>query len=267
MNRDARILCTVVFMFAGLAGCSSTPPGGEAKKAAVPMDKIQGKVQVLPDTASSGDAALNPGGMATFLWQGKQRYRLFFRRTTEVVNGNEYVVEGINGQKAIDDIGDPDQGKNGYPLRASCDRVVKMAWTNMPFDEIDVKSAILRARVARYPARPIFLVARMEPVGGEAKKEEDKDADLPTISVPADKQKALLLEGTPVQTAPLWEPAGSTMKCKVIIDTEGKISELETGAQLCEAVQWSKFKYKPTLQGGKPVRVRTEVEVTFEARK
>jgi hypothetical protein len=42
---------------------------------------------------------------------------------------------------------------------------------------------------------------------------------------------------------------------------------LETGAQLCEAVPWGEFKYPPPVQGGKPVRVKTEVSVQFEARK
>jgi hypothetical protein len=56
-------------------------------------------------------------------------------------------------------------------------------------------------------------------------------------------------------------------KCKVIIDEKGVISELETGAQLCEAVPWGEFKYPPPVQGGKPVRVKTEVSVQFEARK
>jgi hypothetical protein len=65
----------------------------------------------------------------------------------------------------------------------------------------------------------------------------------------------------------LWEPAGGSAKCKVVIDEEGKIAELNSGAQFCEAVPWAQFHYKPTLKGGKPVKVSTEVEVKFDARK
>ena len=52
-----------------------------------------------------------------------------------------------------------------------------------------------------------------------------------------------------------------------MIDPEGKISELESGTQLCEAVSWNQFKYQPPVQGGKPVKVKTEVEIRFEPRK
>jgi hypothetical protein len=55
--------------------------------------------------------------------------------------------------------------------------------------------------------------------------------------------------------------------CKVVIDPQGKISELESTAQLCETVPWSQFRYQPPVQGGHPVKVRTEVEVRFEPRK
>ena len=94
-----------------------------------------------------------------------------------------------------------------------------------------------------------------------------EEKDVPEVSVAADKQRAFLIEGSPVQTAPLWEPAGGTVSCKVTIDPQGKISELESGAQLCETVAWSKFRYQPPVQGGHPVKVRTEVEVRFEPRK
>ena len=132
-----------------------------------------------------------------------------------------------------------------------------------------MKAAVLRGRVARYPARPIILVTKIQPAPskGGAEASADKEKELPTISVPGEKQKALLIQGTLVQTAPLWEPAGAKIRCKVIIGPEGKISELETGSQLCEAVQWAGFRYQPTLQRGKPVNVQTEVEVSFEARK
>jgi len=63
------------------------------------------------------------------------------------------------------------------------------------------------------------------------------------------------------------EPAGGTAKCKVVIDTEGKVSELETGQQLCEAVPWDQFRYQPTVRSGHPVKVETEVEVRYEPKK
>jgi hypothetical protein len=53
----------------------------------------------------------------------------------------------------------------------------------------------------------------------------------------------------------------------VVIDEDGRIAELDSGAQLCETVPWSQFRYKPTLKGGHPAQVDTEVEVRFDARK
>ena len=137
-------------------------------------------------------------------------------------------------------------------------------------DVTDLHARVLCTRVKRYPARPVFLVTRLEPVtskdtGAEAKK--GVGADVREISVPADKQRALLIEGPTVQTAPLWAPAGGTVRCKLVIDKGGRISDLETGAQLCESVPWSQFRYKPTVRGGHPVQVETEVEVRFEPRK
>src|SRR5436309_41192 len=47
-----------------------------------------------------------------------------------------------------------------------------------------------------------------------AKQKKDAGAvekETPTVSVPADKQQALLVEGPTVMTAPLWEPAGGTV--------------------------------------------------------
>jgi len=211
-----------------------------------------------------------------YLWVGARRYRLFLRTPVEVVHGDQYVAEGVYAQKTIDEIGDPDQGKNGYPLQTSCERVVTTAWSNLPFDAIDAQAAVLRAIVKRYPARPVFLVTRIRPVtaskSGAASAEPKKEAaveekNIPEVSVAGDKQRALLIEGSPVQTAPLWEPEGGTVSCKVVIDPEGKISELESTAQLCETVAWSKFRYKPTVQAGHPVKVKTEVEVRFDPRK
>jgi hypothetical protein len=53
----------------------------------------------------------------------------------------------------------------------------------------------------------------------------------------------------------------------VVIDPEGKISDLESTTQLCESVTWSQFRYQPPVQGGHPVKVKTEVEMRFEPRK
>lgn len=273
MTHNVRSFGLLVLALAALGGCSSAPPASEQKKQETPLQKIQGKVQLV-DPSQSGDAPLNPGGPTVYLWEGKQRYRLFSRKAAEVVDGKEYVVEGVNAQKVIDEIGDPAPGKNTYPLLASCERVVKMAWRGMSFDEVDVKATVLRARVARYPARPIFLVVRIQPAtakdegkGSAESKKGAADKDATTVSVAAEKQSASLLEGSLVQPAPLWEAAGGTIRCKVLIGTDGKFSELETGAQLCEAFDWSKLRYQPLVQGGRPVQVRTEVEVKFEARK
>jgi hypothetical protein len=211
-----------------------------------------------------------------YLWEGVNRFRLFLRTPVELVHGDEYIAEGVYAQKAIDEMGDPDQGKNGYPLQTSCERVVRMAWSGLPFDTVDAHAAVLRARVKRYPARAVFLVTRIRSVtsaqSGAASAEPKKEAaveekKIPEVSVAGDKQRALLIAGSPVQTAPLWEPAGGTVVCKVVIDPEGKVSELESATQLCETVPWSQFRYQPPVQGGHPVKVRTEVEVRFEPRK
>jgi hypothetical protein len=276
MNRNARTLCFLVFTLAALGGCSSEPAAKNAKKAGTPLDRIQGKAQVLVESGGTTDAALNAGGPSVYLWEGTHRYRLFLKTAVDVVHGDKYVAEGIYAQKAIDEIGDPDQGKNGYPLESSCRRVVTRAWPNLSFDAIDANVSVVRDRVKRYPARPLFLVTRIQSVTstesgtGSAAPKKDAAAEeknIREVSVAGDKQRALLIEGPTVQTAPLWEPAGGTARCKVIIDTEGKISELETGAQLCETVPWSQFRYQRPVQGGHPVKVRTEVEVRFEPRK
>jgi hypothetical protein len=276
MIRNTRIFYFLVLTLAALSGCSSKPSATESKKAETALDRIQGKAQVLVESSGASDAALNAGGPSVYLWEGARRYRLFLRTATEVVHGDQYIVEGVDAQKAIDQIGDPDQGKNGYPLQSSCEHVVTMAWSGLAFDAIDSQAAILRATVKRHPARTVFLVTRIGPVtskeSGTASAEPKKEAaaeekNIPEVSVAGDKQRALLIEGSPVQPAPLWEPEGGTVRCKVIIDPEGKISELESTAQLCEAVPWSKFRYQPTVHGGHPVKVSTEVEVRFEARK
>jgi len=269
MSRNTYIVSSLLLALTALGGCSSSPPDSATKKAAIPLERIQGKIEVVPSTGGATDSALNSGGPAVFLWEGKHRYRLFFRKPAAVIAGIEYIVEGINAQKVIDEIGDPDQGKNGYPLTSSCERVVKMAWGSMSFEEFDLKTATLRTRAARYPARPIILVVHIQPVppDHQQKAAAAEEKDLPIGAVPAEKQKALLIEAPPVQAAPLWEPKGGAVSCKVIINGDGTISELETGVQLCEIVPWPRYRYKPMLKGGHPVKVRTEVEVSFEPRK
>ncbi len=271
MTRDKYVFGLLVFALAGLAGCSSAPP---AKPAAVAApDKIHGKAQVVLNESTELDVSMNAGGPTVYLVDGLNRYRLFFNKPFQVDPNKEYVAEGVYAQKAIDAIGDPDQGKNGYPLEASCASVVRSAWPGMAFDVTDSDAASLRAKVSRYPARPVFLVTQIQlATGGDdtAKQKKDSEAgekEAPTVTVSADKQRALLVSGPTVLPAPLWEPTGGTATCKVVIDEEGKIAELDSGAQLCETVPWSQFSYKPTLKGGHPAKVNTEVEVRFDPRK
>ncbi|HTR37593.1 MAG TPA: hypothetical protein VMH80_16920 [Bryobacteraceae bacterium] len=271
MTRNKHVLCFLVIL-AGLAGCSSKP-SEKASKPAASLDKIQGKAQILLDETTAEDTALNAGGPSVYLVDGLNRYRLFFNTAYQVEPGREYVAEGVIAQKAIDAIGDPDQGKNGYPLQSSCASVVSMAWPGLAFDVTDVDASTLRAKVKRLPARPVFLVTHIEPAGSaEQKKDADKDGaaekkEAPEVTVAADKQRALLISSPAVLTAPLWEPEGETVRCKVVVDENGKIAELSSGSQLCEAVPWSQFRYKPTVKGSQPVRVNTEVEVRFDPRK
>ncbi len=263
MNRKALFAGMVVLGL--LAGCSGDKAAGDAKKAAVVVDRLKGELVAVPGSTGT-DAALNAGGDSLYIRNGVKRYRLFLKAPVDVTPGSEYEVEGILAQKAIDEIGDPDGGKKGYPLASSCARVVRMAWGNQAMDAADSQVSVLRAQVSRYPARSIFLVTKITPASGEKKKAED-EKELPAIAVPAEKQAAQKKEGPATVPAPLWSAEGGVAKCKVIIDDKGKIAELETGAQLCEAVPWDQFQYAPPVQGGKPVRVKTEVEVKFEARK
>ena len=259
---------------AGMAACSSEPGAKQARKSDATLDKIQGKIEVLAQGPASADTRLNEGMPVVYLWQGVRRYTLFFRKPPDVVSGKEYAVEGIDAQKAIDQMGDPDGGKNGYPLPSSCERVVRTAWSGLSFDETDGRASALRVRVKRYPARPVFLVMRIEPAApaantASADREagaKGNDENIPEVSVTAEKQRASLIAGPTVLTAPLWEPAGGMVLCPVVIGTEGKISELGTGMQLCEAVPWSEFRYQPLVQAGHPVKVKTEVEVSFKPR-
>lgn len=260
----------LVLALGGLAGCSSEPP---KKQAAAPPDKIQGKAQVVLTETTALDNSINGGGPSVYLVDGLNRYRLFFDKSVPVEPGHEYIAEGVYAQKAMDAIGDPDNGKNGYPLGPSCDSVVRMAWPALAFDVVDSYSNSLRAKVKRFPARPVFLVTQIQPATGSADSAKQKkdagteESEAPLVSAPADKQRALLVEGATTLTAPLWEPTGGTVRCKVVIDEAGKIAELDSGTQLCETVPWSKFRYQPTVKGGHPVRVNTEVEVRFDPRK
>ena len=273
MNRNMRTFCLFVLVLA-LGGCSGEK-AGESKKA-TPLDKIQGKAQVLVDPSGTSDAALNGGSTSSvYLWEGDRRYRLFLKTPIDIVHGDEYVAEGVNVQKAIDEIGDPDNGKNGYPLESSCRRVVTRAWPNLSFDDIDATVSLVSGRVKRYPARPLFLVTRIRPatseegsaVAADQKKDEKAEKNIRTVSVAAEKEKALLVDGPTVLPAPLWQPEGGTVSCKLVIGPDGKVSELQTGDQLCENVQWSQFHFQPPVQGGKPVKVETEVAVKYEPRK
>ena len=266
MTRNNYVSGCLLLAFSGLIGCSSAPP----KPAAPPPDKIQGKAQVVLSETTQLDASINGGGPSVYLIDGLNRYRLFFDKASPLDAGKEYVAEGVYAQKFIDALGDPDQGKNGYPLASSCNTVVRTAWPALAFDVVDSYSNSLCAKVKRYPARPVFMVAQIRPVGDSAKPKEDAgagDKEVPEISVPPDKQSALLVAGPTTLPAPLWEPTGGTVHCKIVIDDEGKIAELDSGSQLCESVPWSQFRYKPTLKGAHPAKVNTEVEIHFDARK
>jgi hypothetical protein len=267
MKHDARSAGFVLLALALLGGCAGTSQK-DAGKAATPPDRIQGKAQVLIESGGATDQALNAGGSSMYLWVGLQRYRLYLKTPVEIVHGKEYVAEGVYAQKVIEDIGDPDGGRKGYPLDDSCRRVVLKAWPRMAFDEIESSQALVKARVKRYPARPLFLVTKIrEATAEEASKKVEAAKNIPEVDVAAEKQRALLTEGAVVQPAPMWEPNGGTVSCKLLLDQNGKVEELDTGKQLCEAVPWATFTYKPTLKSGKPVKVRTEVEIKFEPRK
>ena len=269
MTRNTYVLSLLVLTLAGLAGCSSEQ-SNKASQAAKAPDKIQGKAQVLLTETTSSDAALNAGGPSVYLVNGLSRYRLFFNKSFQIEPGQEYIAEGVYAQKAIDAIGDPDNGKNGYPLQSSCEHVVKTTWPGLAFDVTDADVTSLCSKIKRFPARPIFLVTKIEPAPADSskpKKEASAAKEGPVVPVPADKQRALLIAGPTALPAPLWEPTGGTAHCKVIIDEEGKVMELDSGAQLCESVPWSQFSYKPTLKAGHPARVDTEVEIRFDPRK
>jgi len=268
MKLKPRIVCVLVLSLAVWSACSSKPSADQAKKVA--LDHIQGKAQVLIEGGGAVDETLNAGSKSSvYIWEGTRRYRLFFKTPYEVTHGDEYSVEGINAQRVIEEIGDPDQGQNGYPLLTSCEHVVRMVWSGAAMDVIGLDAQALRNRVNRYPARTVFLVTKIQPVKpaeGAAEKKEDKK-DIPEVEVPADKQRALLVEGPTVLPAPLWDTKATAVTCKITIGTDGKVATLDTGKQLCEIVPWAQYRYQPPVKAGKPVKVSTEVEVRFEARK
>jgi hypothetical protein len=263
------ILPVAIFALLAWSGCSKGPSQTESATAAIPLDKIQGKAQKLIEQGGATDAALNAGGESIYIWVGLHRYRLFLKAPVEIEHGKQYVVEGIHAQKVIDEIGDPQNGKSGYPLVASAERAVKRAWPNLSMDGFESTVSLVRARLKRYPARPLFLVTKIRSASAEEAAAAPPEAAKPgpEVVTPADKQRALLLEGATVLPAPLWEPQGGVVTCKLVLGANGQVDELETGKQLCEAVPWSTFRYKPTLKGGKPARVNTEVEIRFEPRK
>lgn len=267
MNQSRCCTWFLVLAVAGLASCSSDKSAKDGKQPAVVLHHVTGKLQSVSATTGA-DAALNAGGDTLYIRDGVKRYRLFLKAPIAVSPDTEYTAEGIYAQKAIDELGDPDHGKKGYPLAASCQRVVRMAWPGLPIDVADGHVSILRAQVSRYPARPVFLVTKLTPVSsGEGKKAEEEEKELPILKVPAEKQSALKIAGSTTQPAPLWSPEGGVARCKVTIGEKGNIDELDTGAQLCEAVQWSEFRYPPPIDRGRPARIKTEVEVRFEPHK
>lgn len=262
--RNLCLPCLVALLLTGCSGgssSSSTTGSQAANKAPVKLDKIQGKVQLQMQAAPS-EAALNEGGPSVFLWEGVRRYRLYFKtRMDDVKPGEKYVAEGVWAQRVIDEIGDPDGGKNGYPLEASCQKVIKSVWPSQSFDSMDASVSTLKNAIKRYPARPVFLVTKFSPVEGAEKEKEDTT---PEVNVPWDKQKAALKEGSLEQPAPLWAPDGGTAKCKIVIGKDGKVAELNSGNPMCEGMNWAQLSFTPAA---KPGKIATEVEVKFVAKK
>ena len=96
MYRNVYVFYFLLLTLAGLGGCSSGPSANESKKAATPLDKIQGKAEQVPSESTATDAALNAGGPSVYLVDGLRRYRLFFKTALPVEAGKEYVAEGGN---------------------------------------------------------------------------------------------------------------------------------------------------------------------------
>ena len=87
MNRNARIFSLLVLTLAALGGCSSKPSASEATKPEIPLQKVEGKVRVVPDQTASGDGSLNAGGPSLYLWKGKRFSRLFSKKGLTLVDG------------------------------------------------------------------------------------------------------------------------------------------------------------------------------------
>src|SRR5271165_3855205 len=151
MTRNTYHFCFLILALSGLAACSSAPSTKAPKQTTAP-DKIQGRAQILLAETTALDAAMNAGGPSVYLIDGFNRYRLFFNKAFQVEPDKEYIAEGVYAQKAIDAMGDADQGKNGYPLDSSCGTVVRMAWPGLSFDVTDSYSSSLREKVKRFPA-------------------------------------------------------------------------------------------------------------------
>ena len=216
MSRQFRILCVVLFGVAVWSACSGSQADKQSAAASIPLEKIQGKAQKLIEQAGATDAALNAGGESIYIWVGLRRYRLFLKTPVEIDHGKQYVVEGVYAQKVIDDIGDPDNGRNGYPLLASAERAVKRAWPSLSMDGLDATVSLVRARLKRYPARPLFLVTKIRPATDEETAAAPPEAAKagPEVEVAPEKQRALLVEGSAVQPAPLWEPKAEPSAAK-----------------------------------------------------
>ena len=216
MTRNTHIGYFLLVALAALAGCSSEPA---TKQAAAPPDKIQGKAVVRLDESSGLDAALNAGGPSVYLVDGLNRYRLFFNKPFEVKAGEWYEAEGIYAQKAIDAIGDPAQGKNGYPLEASCGHVVRTAWPGLAFDVTDSYSNGLRAKVKRYPARPVFLVMKIQAAPADAPRRRRKTTRRKPRPSPFRRKRSRSAGG------------GADHFSRAVVGTRGRNGEMQSGGR------------------------------------
>ena len=70
MKHNARICCLLALTLIGLNGCSSETSAKAAKKSGPPLDRIQGKAQVV-DESGATDAALNAGGLPFTCGKGR----------------------------------------------------------------------------------------------------------------------------------------------------------------------------------------------------
>ena len=63
MISKVRVYCFLALTVAALSGCSSGPPANESKKA-TPLDKIQGKAQIMAGSNGAADSRLWLAGSA-----------------------------------------------------------------------------------------------------------------------------------------------------------------------------------------------------------